>query len=291
MAEAEVFVDDVVEMIILNLPLKSVLQFRCVSKKWDYGISDKRFSQKHYNIARCRKTVSRRLIITSSSSRMEFLDLQAKSSSFRKLTCPFLNLKKRQSHELVTLLGSSSGLEDCILAFDLENEEFGKLSLPKFDDDHHHLEYANHLGVSCEGRLHVVHCMKEFSDMNSASIWFMKEHGVSDSWTKLFHLKTSPEPLEPITCLGPIFVIEKDSDYYWNTFTEIRYQHQPQPRVDFLKHENLLDMIVCEETLVRLDDADEEEASSVGSGDESDDRSSDDGSVCSSGSSRSIYSV
>lgn len=111
MAEAEVFVDDVVEMIILNLPLKSVLQFRCVSKKWDYGISDKRFSQKHYNIARCRKTVSRRLIITSSSSRMEFLDLQAKSSSFRKLTCPFLKLKKRRSHDqVVRLLGSSSGL-------------------------------------------------------------------------------------------------------------------------------------------------------------------------------------
>ncbi|XP_004293239.1 PREDICTED: F-box/kelch-repeat protein At3g23880-like [Fragaria vesca subsp. vesca] len=396
MAEAEVFVDDVVEMIILNLPLKSVLKFRCVSKRWDYRISDKRFSQKHYNIARCRKTVSRRLIITSSSSRMEFLDLQAKSSSFRKLTCPFLKLKKRRSHDqVVKLLGSSSGLvclsldphknfylwnpstsffrklpdpdftgyfleeeeedvnlcvyhygfgcvsaadenyklligfrnnsdfeeffifswkdqiwrdisnvpqwicfitqgqgslsneklhwpydhrnwlygpkqEDCILAFDLENEKFGKLSLPKFDDDGH-LEYANLLGVSCEGLLHLVHHVKEFSGMKTASIWFLKEHGVTASWTRLFNLKTSPEPLEPITCLGPIFVIEEDPAYYWKTFTEIRYQNQPQPHVYFLKHKKLLDMIVCEETLVRLDDADEEEASSVGSGDESDD--------------------
>ncbi|XP_062021362.1 F-box/kelch-repeat protein At3g23880-like [Rosa rugosa] len=39
--------------------------------------------------------------------------------------------------------------EDCVLTFDLENEEFGKLSLPDFDDNDDHLEYANLLRVSC----------------------------------------------------------------------------------------------------------------------------------------------
>ncbi|PRQ26918.1 putative F-box domain-containing protein [Rosa chinensis] len=374
--EGDDLVDDVVEIIILKLPLKSILKFRCVSKKLSCRISDYRFSRRHYKLARCQKTVNHRLIIIS-SSQMESLDLQAKSSSIRKLTCPFLELEQWRFLQ-VTLLVSSSGLvcasldphknfilwnpsttffsklpdpdlggyfseeeaeevefsvyhygfgcvsatddyklliwfrinsdfeellifswknqiwraisgapkwinritqsqgalsneklhwhfdqnnglyesheeEDCILTFDLENEEFGKLSLPDFDDNDDHLEYANLLGVSCEGCLYVLHHMEDwFSSMTSASIWYMKEYGVTDSWSKLFDLKISHEPLEPITCLGPIFFMEKSSAYgYGNKFTEIKYQHQPQPHIDLLKRENLLDMIVCEETLSR----------------------------------------
>ncbi|KAG7969571.1 hypothetical protein I3843_07G037100 [Carya illinoinensis] len=89
--------EPVVVEILLRLPVKSLLRFRCVSKRWRSLISDPRFAKSHFRQASER---SQRLLI---SSRSEILSLDCNvpfrdSSTLREHVVPSL---RRGRHLLV----------------------------------------------------------------------------------------------------------------------------------------------------------------------------------------------
>ena len=56
------FPDEIIREILSRLPVKSLLQFRSVSKHWKSLISDKHFIQSHYKIAETLSTRHRILV-------------------------------------------------------------------------------------------------------------------------------------------------------------------------------------------------------------------------------------
>ncbi|KAL6277473.1 hypothetical protein ACE6H2_021074 [Prunus campanulata] len=100
--------DDIIVHILLRLPVKSLIRFSCVSKRWrSLVISDPEFAQSHFKLASKQKTLNRRLLL-STDSQLESLDLEAPSSgdnsSVRKLVSPF------KLDNGAKILGSCNGL-------------------------------------------------------------------------------------------------------------------------------------------------------------------------------------
>ncbi|XP_034219060.1 F-box/kelch-repeat protein At3g23880-like [Prunus dulcis] len=100
--------DDIIVHILLRLPVKSLIRFSCVSKRWhSLVISDLEFAQSHFKLASKQKTLNRRLLL-STDSQLESLDLEAPSfgdnSSVRKLVSPF------KLEDGAKILGSCNGL-------------------------------------------------------------------------------------------------------------------------------------------------------------------------------------
>ncbi|XP_008236094.1 PREDICTED: F-box/kelch-repeat protein At3g06240-like [Prunus mume] len=100
--------DDVIVHVLLRLPVKSLIRFSCVSKRWrSLVISDPEFAQSHFKLASKQKTINRRLLL-STDSQLESLDLEAPSfgdkNSVRKLVSPF------KLDDGAKILGSCNGL-------------------------------------------------------------------------------------------------------------------------------------------------------------------------------------
>ncbi|KAF5441919.1 hypothetical protein F2P56_037129 [Juglans regia] len=96
--------ENVVVEILLRLPVKSLVRFRCVSKRWCSLISDPRFSKSQFRRASVR---SQRLLISSRSG-IRSLDCEAPfedSSTPSVLVVPF---QKRGRY--VSIIGSCNGL-------------------------------------------------------------------------------------------------------------------------------------------------------------------------------------
>ncbi|XP_061988801.1 F-box protein CPR1-like [Rosa rugosa] len=101
--------EDIIVKILTRLPVKSLVRFRCVSKRWRSILSDSQFAKSHFRLAFEQKTLSHRLLVSGSSS-LESLDLEkpfgiGNESSVRELACPL-----QQFGERVLLLGSCNGL-------------------------------------------------------------------------------------------------------------------------------------------------------------------------------------
>ncbi|XP_050369191.1 LOW QUALITY PROTEIN: putative F-box protein At5g62060 [Argentina anserina] len=84
--------DVIVKILERLLPIKSLIRFTCVLKRWKFFIlSDPQFAKSHFQIASQQQTLSYRLLIFSpfSKSGFESLDFNTPSSSSRELICPF----------------------------------------------------------------------------------------------------------------------------------------------------------------------------------------------------------
>ncbi|KAG2695974.1 hypothetical protein I3760_07G036800 [Carya illinoinensis] len=98
--------ETVVVEILLRLPVKSLLRFRCVSKRWRSLISDPRFAKSHFRQASER---SQRLLI---SSRSEILSLDCNvpfrdSSTLREHVVP--SLRRGRHVRIVDIWNPSTG--------------------------------------------------------------------------------------------------------------------------------------------------------------------------------------
>jgi tRNA U38,U39,U40 pseudouridine synthase TruA len=109
--------EDIIVQILYRLPVKPLIRFRCVSKRWSSIVSDPQFAKSQFKFASERKTFSHRLLL-STSSQLESLDLQTLSfeddASVRKLACPF-----KQPGRAVNILGSCNGM--VFVALDLHD--------------------------------------------------------------------------------------------------------------------------------------------------------------------------
>ncbi|KAK9949277.1 hypothetical protein M0R45_004810 [Rubus argutus] len=100
--------EEIIVQILYRLPVKPLIRFSCVSKRWSSIISDPQFAKSHFKLASERKTLSCRLLL-STPSQFKSLDMQTLSfvddSSVRKLACPF-----KQPGRAVKTLGSCNGM-------------------------------------------------------------------------------------------------------------------------------------------------------------------------------------
>lgn len=94
--------EDIVVEILLRLPVKSLVRFRCVSKRWRYLISDPRFAKCHFKQASER--VQRVLLSTPSEIRSLHADAPF-GNGLKELIVPF-----KQPGCTVRILGSCNGL-------------------------------------------------------------------------------------------------------------------------------------------------------------------------------------
>ncbi|XP_004305231.1 PREDICTED: F-box/kelch-repeat protein At3g23880-like [Fragaria vesca subsp. vesca] len=112
--------EEMIVSILSWLPVKSLIRFTCVSKRFHSLIlSDPKFAQSQFRAARDRKTPTPRLLCSSCfklrAPKFESLDLESPSfgdfSSVRELKLPF-----QPAANYVSLLGSCNGI--VFLAFD-----------------------------------------------------------------------------------------------------------------------------------------------------------------------------
>ncbi|XP_050378217.1 F-box/kelch-repeat protein At3g23880-like [Argentina anserina] len=108
MAEGKHVPEDIVVDILSRLPVKSLIRFRRVSKRWRSIVSDPQFAKLQFqNTTQGR----RRLVYLLDDSNIETLDLEPPSrwwASIRKLTCPFEH--EDQKRHRVMVVGSCNGL-------------------------------------------------------------------------------------------------------------------------------------------------------------------------------------
>ncbi|XP_004305239.1 PREDICTED: uncharacterized protein LOC101302094 [Fragaria vesca subsp. vesca] len=203
MAETTLPVELIV-LILTWLPVKSLIRFTCVSKRFrSIILSDPKFAKSQLRAAHDRKTLTQRLLYSPTVPELESLDLDSPSfddcSSLRKHKLP---LDPADSYALP--LGSCNGIgillnealhwldtSKEIVAFDLgqEKHKFRKMLLPLDFNDGGGDYYENHLGVSAGGYLSLARNLYVCGDC--IDIWVMGEYGVLESWTKRFNLKFS----------------------------------------------------------------------------------------------------
>ncbi|XP_062014059.1 F-box/kelch-repeat protein At3g23880-like [Rosa rugosa] len=119
---AEHIPEDVMVQILQRLPIKSLIRFTCVSKRWRFIVlSDHQFAKSQFQIT-SEQSRTRLLLSTSSESEFESLDTETQldpqimNFSVRKLSCPF-----KQPDDVVRILSSCNGL---VCASALYNKEY-----------------------------------------------------------------------------------------------------------------------------------------------------------------------
>ncbi|XLR36657.1 hypothetical protein S83_064557 [Arachis hypogaea] len=93
-------------------------------------------------------------------------------------------------------------LEWFVLTFDLETELFGRLCLPMISM-HSNFTYMPRLQVH-NNRLSV--CYRTRHEPIICTLWIMKEHGVEESWIKLFEIPS--ETISPCFKVAPLYISE-----------------------------------------------------------------------------------
>ncbi|XP_049387369.1 uncharacterized protein LOC125851643 [Solanum stenotomum] len=166
--------------IFLRLPVKSLLQYRSVSKYWLDLISSPRFIKSHLSL----------------STKTSYLTIPMKEpyesnrilSSVNGLIC----LTYRAVCEWETSLDSSyfwsyntKEISRNIVSFDLTDEKWGKAEKPTFGEG----DIASRLEVL--GSNLSVFC---YNKRRYVSVWVMKEYGVKESWKKMITINYFDTP-------------------------------------------------------------------------------------------------
>lgn len=60
--------EDIVVKILCRLPVKSLIRFTCVSKRWRVIISDPQFCKSHFQLACEQRTLRQKLLISTHTS-------------------------------------------------------------------------------------------------------------------------------------------------------------------------------------------------------------------------------
>ncbi|KAL6196803.1 hypothetical protein ACLB2K_032416 [Fragaria x ananassa] len=141
MAEADL-PEDVIVNILCWMPVKSLIRFTSVSKRWRFIIlSDPKFAASQLNRARRLKALGPRLIFLTNAPQLGSLDLGDTASfghpsSVRKLSLPL----ERHACRDVTILGSCNGLvcvafdASCFYIWNPATRFFMELPEPGFPD-------------------------------------------------------------------------------------------------------------------------------------------------------------
>ncbi|MED6209943.1 hypothetical protein PIB30_059466 [Stylosanthes scabra] len=105
-AKAEALLPGLIEKILLFLPVKSLIRFKCVSKQWLSLISDSRFAKLHYDTADAAPTNynTRLLYLNNKVSKARCIDLEASILSDYALQLPI-----SCRYFPLTILGSCRG--------------------------------------------------------------------------------------------------------------------------------------------------------------------------------------
>ncbi|KAL6133699.1 hypothetical protein ACLB2K_065933 [Fragaria x ananassa] len=87
---AEHIPEDVMINVLERLPVKSLMRFICVSKRWRFIISDPQFAKSHYKLS-CENQTIRRKFFLSNSNRfaLDSLDFESPSPLLREVRIPF----------------------------------------------------------------------------------------------------------------------------------------------------------------------------------------------------------
>ncbi|KAK3437513.1 hypothetical protein EUGRSUZ_C02180 [Eucalyptus grandis] len=219
--------EEILIQILLKLPVKSLVRFRCVSKSWDSLITHPSFVSLHLRHAMAGHDRSVILLRHYSlTQRKERNTLYLDGESFlehQELEFPL------KTHDTYYLAGSCNGLlcfsdyiinnlqafvngaihwigynpadrrlkvasspRSIVVLFDMQDEVFGEMELPKGGD------YANRLNLSLavhQDLICLLHCHPMEEDGHQLYgvcwVWVMKEYGAADSWTKLFTINIS----------------------------------------------------------------------------------------------------
>ncbi|XP_004305632.1 PREDICTED: F-box/kelch-repeat protein At3g06240-like [Fragaria vesca subsp. vesca] len=89
-AMAEHIPEDVMINVLERLPVKSLMRFICVSKRWRFIISDPQFAKSHYKLSCENQTIRRRFYLSNSNRfALDSLDFESPSPLLREVRIPF----------------------------------------------------------------------------------------------------------------------------------------------------------------------------------------------------------
>ncbi|XP_004305237.1 PREDICTED: F-box protein CPR30-like [Fragaria vesca subsp. vesca] len=139
--------EEIIVHIVTRLPVKSLLRFTCVSKRFHSIIlSDPKFAKSQLQAARDRNTHTQRLLYSADGPRFKSLDLETPSfgdpSSVRELQLPF-----QPDSKCVTLLGSCNGIvfltnnKEVYYMWNPSTRFFNRLPDPGFSPSQRALEF------------------------------------------------------------------------------------------------------------------------------------------------------
>ncbi|XP_060198590.1 F-box/kelch-repeat protein At3g23880-like isoform X1 [Lycium barbarum] len=103
---------ELITEILLRLPVKSLLKFRCVSKSWLALISSPQFVNTHLSIcANNKDNTHQRLIVTVNRHKYNLKDISVSSLLYDSVTEALdLDYPTRNTHKCISIVGSINGL-------------------------------------------------------------------------------------------------------------------------------------------------------------------------------------
>lgn len=183
------FSHDLIVEILLRLPIKSLLRFKCVCKSWLSFISDPHFVKSHLVVAPTNQTLlDYDFSICPNPSGMHIWGIKFFScktnSEGRKLRVtlgihwpgPFFN---GALHWLA--LTSNKKHFGAIIAYDLRQRSFSEIPLPHDLTMEVKSKIFSLMLTAIKGCLCLCH---NFVDNERAEVWMMKEYKLQSSWTK-----------------------------------------------------------------------------------------------------------
>ncbi|KAK7245778.1 hypothetical protein RIF29_40627 [Crotalaria pallida] len=157
---------ELITEILARLPVKPLMQFRCVCKSWKTLISDPQFAKKHLALGK-----ATHLILSCNNPSH---DLLLRSYSLQSVFKSLPPVRTEHNYKFII----KSYIDDLVASCDGQ-ESFHELPLPDYGEINVlSLEVGvlkNCLGILAHSRM--------FSD-----VWLMKDYGNEESWTKLFRV-------------------------------------------------------------------------------------------------------
>ncbi|RHN46418.1 putative F-box domain-containing protein [Medicago truncatula] len=197
---------DLVLEILYRLPVKSLMQFKCVCKSWKSFISHPKFAKKHF----CVSTKTHHLFFhcKPKGSFEYIIKAFPLSTIFTKKVTPTATTTQQLDYPLSNpnclncdrIRGSCHGIL-CIVLY-TGYESYQELFLPDYRSTY---VFRKSLCV-----LKDCLCILSSHIGCSSEVWLMKEYINSESWTKLFHVPPLIEGVGSVIYERALYVYEND---------------------------------------------------------------------------------